>query len=102
MENGEWVGYLNKPKPARCKKSKTQTVSKTAPKLSTPRLSSPASGTSKYNWLYKLKLLWRGLGSPWYTVCLSGLLGISSAYAISYYLQTKYLTDIIVKSGILN
>lgn len=100
MENGEWVGYLNKPK-SRCKKSKTQTVSKTAPKLSTPRRGSPASGTSRYSMLYDLKVLWRGLSSPWFTLSLATLLGISIAYNLSYYLENKYLTDIIVRSGIL-
>lgn len=90
IENGEWVGYLDKPKPARGEKSKTQTASQTVPKLTksnskNPR--SPASGHSKYNWLYDLKVIWRALGSPWYTLLLATLLGVSLALNVSYYLD---------------
>ena len=101
-KNGTW--YVSKITRAELEQSKTKTASKTAPKLSTQTTrtpSSPASGTSRYGLLYDLKVLWRGLSSPWFTVSFATLLGISVAYNLSYYLENKYLMDIIVKSGIL-
>lgn len=86
------------------KKPKAQTASQTAPKLSTSATrspTSPASDTSRYGLLYELKVLWRGLSSPWLTVSFALLLGISAAFNISYYLQNKYLLDVIGRAGIL-
>ena len=79
-QNGTWIVG-----PAPANKAKPKTASQTVQKLKNPEHSnnlSPSSTTRKDTW--------QALGSPWWNLVLSGALGVSLAFNISFYISYKY------------